>query len=96
MQHENELQERSVLDEIRSTIASLDAIRGRETATYQSASATSVVDVAPAPTEKTIDAPSAKRSVAAVDESLEQLTSFEDVELDDTDAETALQLARDG
>ncbi|MCP4788183.1 MAG: response regulator [Fuerstiella sp.] len=129
MQHENELQERSVLDEIRSTIASLDAIRGQEPATYESVSATSVVEVAPTRTDETndespgelssvlvdeptavkveqpsavavaADQPSTERSAVAVDEPPEQQSSFQDVvdiESDETDAETALALARDG
>ncbi|MEO2015635.1 MAG: response regulator [Fuerstiella sp.] len=75
-------------------------MRSEETATYESVSATSVIEVAPAPTEKTFDEPSDKTfdepSELAVDEPAEQHSSYEKGQFDEEDEEGALGLSGDG
>ena len=92
MQYNNESQEGSVLDEIRSTIASLDAIRGRATSSFVSAPATPHVDVADEPAETTHDQSEAWK----IAESVYEYASGEDYESRGVDAEKATKLATDG
>ena len=92
MQHNNEMQEGSVLDEIRSTIASLDAIRAHGPSTSVSVPVTTPIEVDAVKAETTIDESAAWKIAEAVHEQ----SISEEFESDVVDAEKALELARDG